>query len=105
MRLFDLKVTQLAALLFVHHKCSDEGAQGVPCTELAKTLGLSTAAITGMKDKLVGFNLLEECRDPSDRRVTLLRLTSEGATIVLRFSNMDLTQPYRALLSLLQTDG
>ena len=60
--------------------------QGVATTpfELSKLLGIDTGLMTRMLDKLEGKALLERSRDPQDRRVVNLTLTSEGQKVAGR---------------------
>ncbi|MCL8208848.1 MAG: MarR family transcriptional regulator [Actinomycetia bacterium] len=50
--------------------------------ELAWDLGLTEGASTRMVDRLVGMNLVRRLRDPSDRRVVRVRLSSYGRQVV-----------------------
>lgn len=47
-------------------------------TRLAKEVSLSPSMITGVIDELERKSLVERVRDPSDRRVILLKLTESG---------------------------
>lgn len=100
MRLFELKLTQLAALLYIH-QAEEERAT---CTDLSRALGVSTAAITGMKDRLVGAGLLIEQPDPADRRQTIITLSSKGREACSRYAKMDLSQPFKSLTQFLNSD-
>jgi DNA-binding MarR family transcriptional regulator len=46
--------------------------------ELARRLGVSTAAVTGILDRLQGRGHLERTPDPVDRRRTALSVTASG---------------------------
>lgn len=50
--------------------------------ELAWELGLTEGASTRMVDRLVTMNLVRRMRDPSDRRVVRVRLSSYGRQVV-----------------------
>lgn len=101
MRLFELKLTQLAALLFVQSRKTG----GVTCTDLARELRVSTAAITGMKDRLVSAGFMEEKANPSDRRQTIITLTASGVKACDEFAAMDLSSPFDALSKFLNSDN
>ncbi|MGY0058478.1 MarR family winged helix-turn-helix transcriptional regulator [Streptomyces sp. LZ34] len=51
-----------------------------PMNQLAATLGFTTAGTTKVADRLAEAGLLERHPSPSDRRVTLARLTEPGLT-------------------------
>ena len=50
--------------------------------DLARFMQVSTAAITGMVDRLVKYNYLKRIFDPGDRRIIKVGLTSKGAELV-----------------------
>jgi DNA-binding MarR family transcriptional regulator len=52
---------------------------GMRPTELAAKLGLSSATVTGLVDRLVDSGLVLRERDPLDRRAVILRVTRRGA--------------------------
>lgn len=53
-------------------------------TEFAEELGVSPSAVTSMADRLGEAGLVLRKRDPGDRRVVRLYLTSEGERLVRR---------------------
>jgi DNA-binding MarR family transcriptional regulator len=53
----------------------------LPMSRLAETLDVSDASATGIVDRMEKRGLVERGDDPNDRRVVLVRLTSEGAGI------------------------
>jgi MarR family transcriptional regulator, organic hydroperoxide resistance regulator len=53
----------------------------MPMSALAECLGCDASNVTGMVDRLEGRGLLERRDDPGDRRVKLIALTDEGATV------------------------
>jgi len=53
----------------------------LPMSRLAETLDVSDASATGIVDRMEKRGLVERGDDPSDRRVVLVGLTSEGAGI------------------------
>jgi DNA-binding MarR family transcriptional regulator len=66
--------TQAVSYLIVH---GDRGQN-----ELAADLGLSSSASTSLIDRLEGEGIAERYPHPSDRRRTLVRLTSRGQAVV-----------------------
>ncbi|MBM7564082.1 MarR family winged helix-turn-helix transcriptional regulator [Paenibacillus sacheonensis] len=50
--------------------------------DVAKFLGVTSGAATGLTDKLVALELIERTRQEEDRRVVLLTLTAKGKAIV-----------------------
>jgi DNA-binding MarR family transcriptional regulator len=66
--------TQAVSYLTVH---GDRGQN-----ELAADLGLSSSASTALVDRLEREGIAERYPHPSDRRRTLVRLTSRGHTVV-----------------------
>ena len=55
---------------------------GVPAGELARRLGIGPSAVTPLVEKLVRRGLVRREEDPSDRRVSWARPTSEGMAIL-----------------------
>ena len=53
----------------------------MPMSALAECLGCDASNVTGMVDRLEGRGMLERRDDPGDRRVKLIALTDEGATV------------------------
>ena len=53
----------------------------MPMSALAERLGCDASNVTAMVDRLEGRGLLERRDDPGDRRVNLIALTDEGATV------------------------
>ncbi len=51
-------------------------------TDLARVVNVTTAAMTGMVDKLVGSGYCVRVFDEHDRRVIKVRLTSKGMALV-----------------------
>lgn len=62
-------------------------------TEVAGFLGLTSGAVTNMVDRLSTAGLLERTPNPSDRRGSLLRLSSAGEAVVA-----DYRERYAAML-------
>lgn len=60
--------------------------QGIANTpfELSKMLGIDTGLMTRMLDKLESNGLLQRSRDPGDRRVVNLTLTTAGQKVAAR---------------------
>src|SRR5688572_13402577 len=49
---------------------------------LAKAIGVSSASVTGILDRLEERGYIERVADPSDRRATSVRLTPAGAAVL-----------------------
>jgi len=76
--LFKSKVTlsQLLILNFLHYS-------GEPrMTELAKFMKVTTAAMTGIVDRLVRDGYVHRIYDPKDRRIIKIKLTAKGSNLV-----------------------
>jgi len=52
--------------------------------ELAKVMDVTTAAATGIVDRLVRYGYIVRAYDPKDRRVVNIRLTQKGSDMVKR---------------------
>jgi DNA-binding MarR family transcriptional regulator len=74
----DLTSAQLRALLAL----ADAPRSGVRTGRLADRLGVTLPAVTTIADRLVEGGYLERVRDPTDRRVVLLRLSTQGAALI-----------------------
>jgi len=55
--------------------------------ELASTLGVSKANVTGLVDRMIRSRLLERLRSDEDRRVVFVRLSPKGQRIAQRLLN------------------
>ena len=55
--------------------------------ELASTLGVSKANVTGLADRMIRSRLLERLRSDEDRRVVFVRLSPKGQRIAQRLLN------------------
>lgn len=51
-------------------------------TDLAHLMNVTTAAMTGIADRLVRDGYVVRINDPNDRRIIKIRLTTKGARIV-----------------------
>lgn len=51
-------------------------------SDLARSIGVTTAAMTGITDRLVRDGCVARANDPEDRRVIRIDLTAKGAKIV-----------------------
>jgi DNA-binding MarR family transcriptional regulator len=56
----------------------------VMMTDVAKHLEISTAAVTGMMDRLQKSGYLGRVHDVKDRRIVRLKLTSKGKKLVVK---------------------
>lgn len=57
---------------------------GSRMSDLAHTLNVTTAAITGIADRLVRGGYIVRVSDPEDRRIVKVKLTAKGMAIVER---------------------
>ncbi len=67
---------QLLALDFVHKQSE------LKMTDLAHLLGVTTAAITGIADRMVKYGYLIRVFDPADRRIIKVKLTPKGEQLL-----------------------
>jgi len=76
------------------------------CTvsELAEWMGVTSATVTGITNKLVSQHLVERWREESDRRVVRLRLTSEGSEVLSRVERLRREKTSRLLMNLQEED-
>lgn len=51
-------------------------------TQLARFMGVTTAAMTGIVDRLVRDGYAERVSDPKDRRIIRIKTTAKGASLV-----------------------
>jgi DNA-binding MarR family transcriptional regulator len=75
----DLTFNQAQALIFLKDNF------GVTMTKIAKEVGLTTAAITGLIDRLVEKGLVQRKYDLKDRRVIFAEITNKGKVKVRHF--------------------
>lgn len=57
-------------------------ARGAPMRILAEELGVSVPTTTGLVDRLVREGLVERRAHPQDRRIVLVRLTTDGSDVI-----------------------
>lgn len=74
----DLTMPQLKMLMCIY----SQGPQRV--SEIAASVGVSQAVVTGVADRLVHRGLVERGGDPHDRRVVICSLTDEGRQLAHR---------------------
>ena len=72
----DLTAGQLRALLLFYTKGP------VRMSDIASTLGVSTATATGVIDRMVERGIVYRDSDPADRRIVLCRMAPEGEKLV-----------------------
>ncbi len=75
----------------------------LPMSALAETVGCDASNITGIVDRMEARGLIERRDSPRDRRVKLIALTGEGATVRERLMER-LHEPPAALASLQPED-
>ncbi|MGP8080670.1 MAG: MarR family transcriptional regulator [Dehalococcoidales bacterium] len=71
-----LGIGQLKALFFISNRGSTTTGK------LATALGVTPTNVTGIIDRLLEKNLITRTGDPDDRRVLLLRTTTQGDEMV-----------------------
>lgn len=76
----NITLPQLLILNYLNKK--EEGKM----TDLAKFMGVTTAAMTGITDRLVRGNYVVRNHDTKDRRVINIKLTSKGVNLVKRIN-------------------
>ncbi len=76
--LFDspLTMSQLKLMLMLHHSGGSGGQ------ELARSMGVSLATLTGIVDRMVIQGLVTRREDPTDRRVRRIELTAHGSRTI-----------------------
>lgn len=72
----NLTFPQFVAMEFIVKK------QDPKMTDLANYMAVTTAAMTGIIERLVRDKYVERLYDPSDRRIIKVKLTSNGAALV-----------------------
>lgn len=72
----NLTMPQLKTLMSLY------GNERATMGELAEALGASVSTLTGIVDRLVDHGLVARENDPHDRRVVVVRLTTEGTGLV-----------------------
>ena len=63
------------------------GQGGLKMSDMAKAIHASTAAMTGMVDRLVRDGYVARSSDPLDRRIVIIKLTNKGTKIVARMDS------------------
>ncbi len=77
---FKITPPQLIILNFLYtHGCSK-------MTDIARYIGVSTAAVTGIIDRLVKCGYVVRAAEPDDRRVVKVRPTPRGVTLVKKMN-------------------
>ena len=93
----ELTMSQLKVLLWLH----SHGVSRV--SEVASALGTTQAVASGVLDRLVHHGLVERMGDPSDRRVVLCNLSSEGKSLAHRLWQSSIEQS-RTLLEMMTVE-
>lgn len=77
-KFYKLKITmpQFFVMEYLHHKGMSK------MSDIAKFINVTTAAVTGIVDRLVRDGYLVRQNDPDDRRIILVRLTAKGLKVV-----------------------
>ncbi|MGI6250915.1 MAG: MarR family winged helix-turn-helix transcriptional regulator [Anaerolineaceae bacterium] len=74
--------SQTNTLFFLHRE------PGTGINDLARHLGITTAAVSQMLDKLVETQLVDRREDPQDRRAKTLSLTAQGQEVVQQIKSV-----------------
>ena len=69
-------MSQLGALFHLHHKGSSD------VSGMGDHLGVTSAAVSQMLDRLVDQGLIRRTEDPNDRRVKQIALTEKGRQVL-----------------------
>jgi DNA-binding MarR family transcriptional regulator len=72
-------MSQVSALFFLYRK----GSSGV--TDIAEEMGITSAAVSQLLDRLVQQGLISRSEDPHDRRLKLIVLTDKGRSTLDMF--------------------
>lgn len=72
-------------------------------SEIAQRMGNSTAAATGLVDRLENLNYVERAHSTDDRRKVLVRITARGAALVTRIKD-DMIHNLGAMMTFLSAD-
>jgi DNA-binding MarR family transcriptional regulator len=80
---YELKITipQMAII------CLLDRSGELKMTDLAKFMNVSTAAVTGLADRLVRDGYAARVSDPKDRRVVKIKLTQKGRKVADTLNN------------------
>ena len=63
-------------------------SETIPMMEIAKRINRDKSTVTALVKKLMDLGYLEKIKDPSDSRVTLVRLTKKGRELKPNFKNI-----------------
>ncbi len=63
-------------------------SETIPMMEIAKRINRDKSTVTALVKKLIDLGYLEKIKDPSDSRVTLLKLTKKGQELEPNFNNI-----------------
>ncbi|MEO3944464.1 MarR family transcriptional regulator [Gorillibacterium sp. CAU 1737] len=91
---YQFNQTQFKVLFSLHKHGPQNGSQ------LASSMCLTSAAITGVTDHLLTEGFVEKNRDESDRRIVTIRLTPKGDEMVKEFleNQMELIKSHFGVL-------
>lgn len=76
----EITLSQFSILLFLYKEVESK------MSNLAHFMNVSTAAMTGIVDRLVKHGYVARQLDPRDRRIIKIKLTNKGALIVKKIS-------------------
>lgn len=75
-------LTMMSALLIL-----SKSKDGMNLKEVAKSIGTTAAAVTGISDRMERLGLAKRFFDGSDRRFVILSITKKGTKFVERMCN------------------
>jgi len=93
----DMTMAQIKALFTISQ------GEAVPVNQIAEYLGVGQPTASHLVDKIVRSGLADRSESPTDRRVTLVRLTPKGEDLVRRLYQGGEEQ-YRAWVSKLTAE-
>ncbi|MFH0763155.1 MAG: MarR family transcriptional regulator [Candidatus Omnitrophota bacterium] len=73
-------------------------------TALANFMGVTTAAVTGVVDRLVRAGYVGRCFDPQDRRVVNIELSAKGKEMVKKFKEQKKRMAIEVFKNLTEAD-
>ncbi len=90
---YGMKSSEIRVLLCLH-QLTNESDHGVNISDISKRLSVTSPTVTQMIKNVIAAGLVERFNDSTDKRITLLRLTSKGEVVVQKA-----TERYQFLFS------
>jgi len=73
-------------------------------TDMAHFMHVTTAAMTGIVDRLVGYGYVARVYDPEDRRIIKIKLTPHGSALVKKINTQRRSMVIKIFGSISETD-